>query len=223
MKLLLASAGFTTPEMVAKCVQLAGKPQNEINFAVINEAYAVEHEDHGWVLTDLNQIRDNFGGRLELVNLLALDAKKVRERTQLADVIFVVGGHTDYLMSVFQKTGFDKMLPELLKTKVYVGSSAGSMVMGRRAGSEAYAQIYGEEDDYGINRYLEFVDFVIKPHMGNKFFPNNNKDMLLRVTKDFKGTVYGLADDAAMVIDGDRSYLIGSEPVKITNGKYEAV
>lgn len=83
IKLLLASAGLFTPEIIAKCVELVGKPQDEINFGVINEAYAVEHGDHGWVLNDLNRIKDNFKGRMEFVNLLALDIEAVKARLQL--------------------------------------------------------------------------------------------------------------------------------------------
>jgi dipeptidase E len=218
MKLILASAGFSTPEIADKCAELVGKPKDEINIAVINEAYAVEHGDHSWVLTDLNQIKSYFNGRMELVNLLALDLEKVKERIELADVIFVVGGHTDYLMSVFNKTGFADLLPELLKTKVYVGSSAGSMVICNRVSTEAYAQIYDEEEDYGINNYLGLADIAIKPHLGNSLFPNNNPDKLTEVTKNYKGLVYGLCDDSAIVVDGNKQYVIGSKPVIIRDG-----
>lgn len=215
MKLLLTSAGFQTPEIVRACAALVGKPKDEIHFAVINEAYAVEYGDHWWVLNDLNSIRDNFGGAMELVNLLALDLQAVKSRIEKADVIFVVGGNTDYLMSVFAKTGFGKLLPELLKTKVYVGSSAGSMVLGKRVTAEAYAKTYGEEDDYGVSRYLGLVDCAIKPHMNNPLFPNNRKEILQEAVREYVGTVYGLADDAAIAVDGDELEFVGSEPVKI--------
>jgi dipeptidase E len=218
MKLLLASAGFYTPEIISKCIELVGKSPDEINFAVINEAYAVEHGDHGWVLDDLNRIKANFKGRMELVNLLALDAETVRERLQLADVIFVVGGHTDYLMSVFKKTGFDKLLPELLETKVYVGSSAGSMVLCNRVSTEAYAKVYGEENDYGVTEYMKLVNFALKPHLGNALFPQNNRVVLLDVAKNYKGIVYGLADDSAIVVEDNKIYSIGSKPIKIIDG-----
>ncbi|MFO0862572.1 MAG: Type 1 glutamine amidotransferase-like domain-containing protein [Candidatus Saccharibacteria bacterium] len=219
MKLILASAGFYTPEIIEKCVQLVGKPQNKINFAVINEAYAVEHGDHGWVLDDLNRIKRNFKGNMELVNLLALDLDTVKKRIKHADVIFVVGGHTDYLMSVFKKTGFDKLLPELLENKVYVGSSAGSMVICNRVSTEAYQKIYGEANDYGISQYLGLVDLAIKPHLGNPLFPNNRKEVLLDVAKNYSGLIYGLHDDSAVVVETDKQYTIGSESIKIKDGK----
>lgn len=217
MKLLLASAGFYTPEIADKCVELVGKRRDDIAIAVINEAYAAEHGDHGWVLDDLNRIKQYFPGRMELVNLLAFDLAAARARLELADVIFVVGGHTDYLMSVFKKTGFDTLLSELLATKVYVGSSAGSMVVGRRISTAEYAALYGQANDFGTTEYMGLVDFAIKPHLGNPLFPDNNPDALRRVARGYQGTVYGLSDNAAIVVDGDKTYHIGTPPVTIIN------
>lgn len=220
MKLLLASAGFFTPEIIAKAEELVGKKRSEINVAIINEAYAVEHDNNlRWVLDELNKIKDNFGGNLELINLLALDIDTVEKRINKCDIIFVVGGNTDYLMSVMVKTGFAKLLPKLLKTKVYVGSSAGSMVPGRRVSTGAYEEIYGESDDFHVTRYMELVDFALKPHMNNPLFPNNNSKMLLKVTKNYAGTVYGLADDSAIVVNDEKVQIIGSKSVKIIDGE----
>jgi len=40
----------------------------------------------------------------------------------------------------------------------------------------------------------------------------------VEVTKSYKGLVYGLRDDSAIVVDGDKRYVIGSEPVIIKDG-----
>jgi dipeptidase E len=218
MKLILASAGFYTPEIVDKCVELVGKPKEAINFAVINEAYAVEHADHGWVLDDLNRIKRNFKGSMELVSLLALDLKTVEERIEKADVLFVVGGHTDYLMNLFHTTGFDRLLVKLLKTKVYVGSSAGSMIIGNRLPAEVYAKVYGVENDYGVTTYLKLIDLAVIPHLQSPLFPQSNKDALLQLTKNYVGTTYGLADNTAIVVCGDDRYVVGGESVIIVDG-----
>jgi peptidase E len=101
MKLLLTSAGFTTQTIIDACIELVGKPADQINIAVVNEGYAVEEGDHTWVLEELTLLKKAFGGTLELVNLLALDIHKIEKRIALADIIYVVGGHTDYLMHVF--------------------------------------------------------------------------------------------------------------------------
>src|SRR3990167_1072124 len=215
MKLILASEGFYTEEIVAKCEELVGKPRKSISVAVINEAYAVERNNLTWVLDNLNNVRNNFGGNLELVNLLALDIETVKQRLGENDVIFVVGGHTDYLMSVFIKSGLSKILPELLKTKVYVGSSAGSMVLGKRLSEEAYIKIYNERNTYGVDKYSELVDIAIMPHLDSPNFPNR-KETLIDAVEQHSGVVYGLRDDSAIVVDENNIVTIGSEPIILT-------
>ncbi len=215
MKLVLCSEGFHTPNTVKACVELVGKPQDKISIAVINEAYAVEGGDKRWVLDNLNDVSKHFSAELDIVNLLALPLEEVEKRIMQKDVIFVVGGNTDYLMHVFDKSGFSNLLPRLLETKVYIGSSAGSMVMGKRVSAEAYLKIYGEHDDYGIKEYLRFVDLAIKPHLNSPHFPNNRPEVLEEVAKGLGFPVYGLQDDAALVVNGAEQNFIGSQPYKV--------
>lgn len=218
MKFVLCSEGFHTPNTVEACVRLVGKPQDQITVGIINEAYAVEEGDKRWVLDNLNSVANNFSGEIDIVDLLALSIEEVESRLADKDVIFVVGGDTDYLMSIYQKTGFDKLLPKLLETKVYVGSSAGSMVVGRRINAAAYKLIYGEDSKWNIDQYAGLVDLSVMPHLDSPHFPNR-KESLLEAVGSFEGKVYGLSDDSAVVIDGDDIQTIGSEPIIIEKGK----
>jgi dipeptidase E len=212
MKLVLCSEGFHTQNTIQACIDLVGKPQNKITFAVINEAYAAEHGDKRWVISNLNDVAKNFPAEMDIVNLLAFSISEIEERIMQKDAIFVVGGHTDYLMSVFIKTGFDKLLPKLLKSKVYVGSSAGSMVIGKRLSSEAYKTMYKGIVGYGVTKYLEFVDFSITPHIDSEEFPGR-KEKLIEAAKKTDGKIYGLRDDSAVVVNGESITTIGSEPL----------
>lgn len=218
MKFVLCSEGFHTPDTIDACVKLVGKPQDQISIGIINEAYAVEEGDKRWVLDNLNAVANNFSGEIDIINLLALSLEEVEKRLADKDVIFVVGGNTDYLMAVYQKTGFDKLLPKLLATKVYVGSSAGSMVIGKRISEAAYKLIYGEDGRYGIEEYVGLVDLSIMPHLDSPHFPNR-KESLLDIAGSFQGKVYGLRDDSAVVVDGERIFTIGSEPIIIQKGE----
>jgi dipeptidase E len=222
MKLVLCSEGFHTPNTVQACVELVGKPQDKISVAIINEAYAVEDGDKRWVLDNLNDVAQNFPAEIDIVNLLALPLDEVEARMSKKDVIFVVGGNIDYQTQVFTKTGFAKLLPKLLETKVYVGSSAGSMVLGKRVSSETYETVFGERSDFGIAEFMGLVNLAVIPHLGSPGFTNNRTGTLERVVPKLDFPVYGLRDDSALVIDGDTQTLIGSEPVKIVNGKIAA-
>lgn len=199
-------------------MKLVGKPQDQISIGIVNEAYAVEEGDKRWVLDNLNAVANNFSGEIDIVDLLALSIEEVEKRLANKDVIFVIGGNTDYLMSVYQKTGFDKLLPILLETKVYVGSSAGSMVVGKRISAAAYKLIYGEDSKWDIDEYVGLADLSIMPHLDSPHFPNR-AESLLEAAGSFDGKVYGLRDDSAVVIDGDDIQTIGSKPVVIENGR----
>lgn len=212
MKLILCSEGFAADETVQACVKLCEKPQDKIKIAIINEAFAVEEGDKRWVLDNLNSVANNFSGQIDIINLLALSTNEIENRMQNNDVIFVIGGDTDYLMSVYKKTGFDILLPKLLETKVYVGSSAGSMVIGKRISEKAYKLIYGENSTYDIDEYLALVDFSVMPHLDSPDFPNR-RESLIEAVGSFAGKVYGLRDDSAVVVNGDKISLIGSKPV----------
>jgi dipeptidase E len=151
--------------------------------------------------------------------LLALSPEVARERIMAHDVIYVLGGPTDYEMYTLTKSGFIDMLPGLLESKVYVGSSAGSMILGRRMSTEIHAQIFGRETDkddtFGITKYLELVDFAIFPHMDSVKFPNCTPENLKQVAPQLGTTVYGLADEAAIIVDGDQVSVVGDDYIRI--------
>src|SRR5690349_11374977 len=215
MKLLLCSEGFHTPNTVQACAELVGKPQNEITVAIINEAYAVERGDKRWVLNNLNDVAKNFPAEIDIVSLFALSIEEIEARIMQKDVIFVVGGNTDYQMHVFQKSGFAKLLPKLLETKVYVGSSAGSMVIGKKVSSESYHTIYGERQTFGVEAYLGLVDFAIKPHMNSPHWPKNTPEVLDKAAAGMDFPVYGLQDDSAIIVNGNSVKFIGSSPHEV--------
>lgn len=200
MRLILASEGFNSKEVIDECVRLCGKSADSISFAVINEGYTVERGDKRWVLKNLNDIAGNFGGEIDFVNLLALELDEIRERIMAKDVIFVVGGDTDYLMSVFNKSGLSDILPEILESKVYVGSSAGAIILGNRLDASAYKIINDGDKDWGIKNYMGLVDFAIVPHIGSDEF-SGRTEKFEQVKQQYAGVVYGLKDDAAVVVD----------------------
>jgi dipeptidase E len=211
MKYLLTSTGFYTTTIADALVDLVGKPKEEISFGIINEAYAVEEGDKSWVFEELNNYRKHFSGICDLVNLLALTKEQVIERIEQCDVIYVLGGNTDYLMGVFNKSGFGALLSNQFSDKVYVGSSAGSMVMCNRVSTQAYLEIYGENLDFNIDSYLNIFDFAIKPHLNSKEFPNNIKEKLEKVSRSFGKKMICLKDEQALSIVEDRIKNIGGE------------
>lgn len=219
MKLLLTSGGLSTKEITDSLVELVGKKQNEISVAIINEAFAVEKGSKRWVIDELANIGKLFNGEVDIVDLLALSKEEIGNRIKNSDVIYVLGGHTDYLMSVYNKSGLSEILSELLKDRVYAGSSAGSMVACQRVSTASYWKIYNEGDDFGTKKYLGITDFAIKPHLDSPDFPKSRKEVLKEVSSTFHKTIYGLRDNQAIVVSGGQTKFVGGKPLTLLNGE----
>lgn len=218
MKYLLTSSGYTTPEIVDACEKLANKDRGEISVGIINEAYAVEIGDKRWMIQEFQRIADNFGGIIEVVDLLALNEDEQAQRLENVDVIHVIGGNTDYLRNVFQTSGFENNLKALNDEIVYVGSSAGSMVLGKRLPSVVREVLYDGQREFSSHDYLGYFDFAVVPHMNSVNFEKCRKDIVLENLTNFKTLSYCLDDSQALVISDDKIDYVGGEPLIIQNG-----
>jgi dipeptidase E len=216
MKLFLSSAGIRTPKLANALSDLVGKPLEKINVGIINEAAAVEHGSKRWMINELNDLAKYIGGEIDFIDLLALSPNEMQERLAHTDVIYVVGGNPDYLMYLYNKTEFGTALQEtLLKYKVYVGSSAGSMVLTQKATTEQYLARYTKQRAFGIKQYLGIVDIIFRPHMASSDNPKYDYKALKKVATGLNSDLYALRDDQAIIIDEGTMSFIGGDAFKI--------
>lgn len=201
MKLILASSGFTNPEIIEACEKMVGKPRTEINFLIINEAIKAESGDHRWFIEGVEEIADNFGGNIEFLDLQAHPLEYIQERIEPADVIFCFGGNTDYLANVLRETGFVDILPEILEQKVWVGSSAGSCVLCHKEFKNTQENIFEEERQ--TERYLDLVPIFFLPHFHSDWFPQLTEEVAVRESQGTKLPVYLMSDQSALLVTGE--------------------
>ena len=98
-------------------------------------------------------------GVLELTALPTIGAERWVPWVREADVLLVDGGDATYLCHWMRESGLADLLPSL-SDKVWVGVSAGSMVMTPRIGDD-FVEWPSAPDD----RTLGVVDFSIFPHL----------------------------------------------------------
>ncbi len=109
-----------------------------------------------------------------------------------------------------QKTGTFDLLPKLLKTKVYVGTSAGSMVVGQSLALSSQALKQGspfkkvDMDTLGpkgssSGKTLKLVDFVFRPHINSA--PHAKLEVIGQKAASVPYPVYALDDTSAIKID----------------------
>jgi dipeptidase E len=114
-----------------------------------------------------------------------------------ADVLLVDGGEATYLCHWIRQSGLADLLPSLHDT-VWVGVSAGSMVMTPRIGAE-----FVHWPDADGDETLGVVDFSIFPHLDYPGWPDNTLDSARQWATKIPGPAYTIDDQTAIsVVDG---------------------
>jgi dipeptidase E len=143
MKLLLTAGGVTNPSIQDALVGMLGKPIEESTALCIPTAmYGHPNVGPGtrvWQFvsgTSENPMVDlpwKSMGILELTALPSLDKDAWVSAVKETDCLLAAGGDVIYLRYWMQESGLTDLLPELTDT-VWVGLSAGSMVMAPQVG-----------------------------------------------------------------------------------------
>jgi dipeptidase E len=224
MKMILTSSDITgVPNGIETVEKLVGKNRQDINIAIINEASAVDFGGHRWAIAEMEHLARDFGGEIEIVHLLAISKEQAKERIEIADVVLVLGGNSDYLKTVFDKTGFSEYLPDILEKKLYIGSSAGSMILGHRPTTKIWTDVY-QETEYA-DKFFDFVELEFLPHFHSPYFERKGRvgsrmiDYAVKESKISNCPIYAVSDKAAVVIDGDNILVIGDDYLIIENGE----
>jgi len=204
MKLLLTSSGITNQSIAEALFSLTGKQAEDTTVVFIPTAATIETGNKDWFINDLLNLKKLNFKSIEITDISAVDEKIWKPSIEGADVLFFEGGNTYHLMQWLEKSGLAKMLPELLKNKVYVGVSAGSMVMSKDISVKLTLWLY-EEDSPKIEniKCLNFVDFYFLPHLNSPYFKVRNDSFIRDVTKDITKKIYVLDDNSALkIVDG---------------------
>lgn len=216
MKLVLASQGFTTPEIAYATAELIGKDVSKLNVAIINEAYVAikPGRDESWLINELSLLKKYVKGNIFFVNLRAYDLDEIKLRLSTADLIYIVGGAQVVLPKLFKETGFDKLIAELAQSKVIFGTSAGANVLGSQIQSGKYWEDqYGDASSYLETPSLGLVDFNILPHYEREDKPRRTAAILTPLLEENPLQLYGVNDNQAVIYHNGEIKFIGGTPV----------
>ena len=198
MKLLLTSAGISNPSISKALEDLLGKPINGVKLSFIPTAANVEPGDKSWMIDDLNNFR-KAGFEVDIADISAVSKEIWLPRLKESEVIFLGGGNTFHLMYWIKQSGLQDELPELLKTRVYAGISAGSCVAGPTI-FNSVQNLFDEEYELEIKDGLGLVDFQFIPHLNSPYFDKIREENLQEASKDLLEPVYALDDNSALKV-----------------------
>ena len=218
MKYLLTSAGIKNDSIRKALVDLLGKPIAESNALCIPTAsygHPMDGPVAAWRFisgqepeTPMCELGWKSLGVLELTALPSIDKERWVSWVREADVLLVNGGDALYLYHWMRQSGLADLLltaqPPLCET-VWVGLSAGSMVMTPRIGEyfvewkppSGSGAIHGDET-------LGVVDFSIFPHLDRPDLPHNTMADAERWAASMPVPCYAIDDQTAIkVVDGE--------------------
>jgi dipeptidase E len=209
MKLLLSSNGFANKAIADTLFEMVGKKPEDTSLVFIPTASNIETGDKDWFIDDLINIKKQNFKSVAITDISAVPENIWRPQLEEADVLFFEGGNTYHLMNWINKSGLIKLLPDMLKTKVYMGLSAGSMVTGPDLNLRRSKAIYGEEAEKEPMAGLGFIDFYFLPHLNNPYFAPRIEANLKEAMKEITKKTYVLDDQSALSVINGKVKIVG--------------
>src|ERR1700712_1700195 len=203
MKLLLTSAGISNTSIHNALVDLLGKPIAEARALFVPTAiYAIAGGGNIARKVINGSLGDPFCelgwkslGLLELTALPSIKKELWIPMLQETDALLVGGGDCQYLCYWMQQSGLADLLHSLLNKIVYVGLSAGSMIMTR------YGTTYGGHAiPLTTNKSLDIVDFALHPHLDYPAFPENALTSIAKLAATLPMRSYAIDDQTAIKV-----------------------
>ena len=213
MKLLLTDSGVRNASILAALVDLLGKPIAEARALCIPTAgYGGPYGDpdgpwrfiSGRSGDPMTELGWKSVGALELTALPGIDKERWVSWVREADALLVNGGDPLYLCHWMRESGLADLFPSLRDT-VYVGLSAGSMVLTPRTGYEFAER---QPPPAGDDSMLGVVDFCIFPHLDLPDRPDKSLAEAERWAARIKSPGYAMDSQTA---------------IKVTDGSIEVV
>lgn len=187
-------------EVLERIVSLLPKKPGELKVVFIPTA-ANPYSSAPWLEKDKAMLI-SLGFAVEDLDLEDVSEEIIRTAIDSADIIFVGGGNTFYLLEHAKKSGFIDIVREAIsKGKIYIGSSAGSVLA---APDIKYVEFFDEPAVANLpdSLALGIVDFRPLPHYGNPKYAGLNGKTLERHQSEESPIVF-FRDNEFLLRNGD--------------------
>ncbi|MBU1055663.1 MAG: peptidase E [Proteobacteria bacterium] len=181
------------------------------------------HDSEGYIKT----IEEVFGEKLGCIcdSLCVSNSNITYSEIELkigsADIIYVGGGDTKYLIDIWKKEKVDRALKKVINTnKVLCGLSAGSMCWFEKGISDTEIFSSNTEWNYSLIDGLKIIPGIHCPHLDDR----EDEDAFNRYLKKKDIEFIGIENNCAIVIENDKYRIIQSNKnkhaylVKVKNG-----
>lgn len=202
-KLFLASSIDVTASDIAKHLFVKG-----LKLIFINTPAEGEDGDKQWLENDRTALV-KAGFMVSDYTITGKTREQIKNNFARFDIIFVSGGNTFYVLEKIQQSDCAEIIRDYVEQgKIYVGSSAGSIL----AGPDIYPSYYLDavKKVPNLKGYggLNLTDVVVLPHWGSDYF----KELYLN-----KRLEHAYTSNHKIILLTDSQYL------KVENNRYEII
>lgn len=206
MKLVLTSGGISNKSIEKELRNVIGKDFKDLKMLFCTTASNYQGGDmNDWLVEDIEYFK-KLGFKIDVCDINGISIDKFLHRFEWAEVFFFEGGNTQWLRKSIKNSGLEGHLEELLKTRVWIGASAGSCVLCPSICNSCQDLFDDNIEGFPIEG-LNLVNFQFVPHLNNESFPKIRKDNLLKASKNLK------------VIDGEKLYILDDNGAIFVNDK----
>lgn len=151
---------------------------------------------------------EELGLIVDVLEITQCSSEEIKKRIASNDYIYVSGGNTFYLFKELKRKKADEMIKShILKGKLYIGESAGSMILSPNI---EYVKLMDNEKKGlldGNYNALNVINFYPVPHLGN--FPFINK--VKKIIKQYGDlNLIPFSNKQAILVEGDMVELSNS-------------
>ena len=207
MKLFLTSSGLSE-NLSADFFELVGKEPTKMRFYYIPTAVDVE-ENKFYTVKSMDDFADV--GINPVWYALRSKTKNVIERELAdADVIWVGGGNTFYLLDVARRVGFMDVVEDLVRNKgvIYGGSSAGTILTNPSIDIAGWGHD-ADPNKVGLTDLTSFGFLNARTQV--HYNPQVHDAMLRKAQRDLP--LYLLPDGSALRVDNETVDLLGGAAI----------
>ena len=205
MKKMFLASQAKHPLTIERLKNFIGEKFSKLKVAYIPTAANGEYFG-SWKSGESIKIVQSLGFQIEIVELESSYFTDIYKSLETADILWFAGGMSGYLLYWIRRCQLEKRIPNYLEQgKIYVGSSAGSMICSH---TQNVAEWFIGEEESGANLIhgLGLIGFEIYPHYEEQLLPN-----IKNLWKQGDGQLRLLKDGDAITIVDDKITTLGDE------------
>jgi dipeptidase E len=203
MKLFLTSAGIQ-PETKNAFLKLVGRDPKGMKVAFIPTAANHPLEGKKYVQISKDQLTE-LGFIVEDVDIEFFPKKELHTKLESCDVIYINGGNTFYLLDKIRKSGLDLYVKDLLKDKIYFGTSAGSIVACPNIEVCLWDGVDAVDPNIKDLKAFNLVPFTLFVH----YEENQYKNLIEKMKKDYSYKLICLTNKQAVMVQNENWEIVG--------------